>query len=79
MSLGPFDALFHSLQGLSKGNLHLAGLYVLLLLMVSLEVGVQLGRFIARRHPPEIIGQFRDGGHDGLAGLPAGGLSFQGL
>ena len=52
MSLGPFDALFHSLQGLSKGNLHLAGLYVLLLLMVSLEVGVQLGRFIARRHPP---------------------------
>ena len=52
MSLGPFDALFHSLQGLSKGNLHLAGFYVLLLLMVSLEIGVQLGRFIARRHPP---------------------------
>jgi hypothetical protein len=52
MSLGPFDALFHSLQGLAKGNLHLAGLYVLLLLMGSLEIGVQLGKFLARRHPP---------------------------
>jgi hypothetical protein len=52
MSLGPFETLFASLNGLANGNLHLAGLFVLLLLLVSLEVGVQVGKFIARRHTP---------------------------
>lgn len=52
MSLGPFDTLFTSLNGLAKGNLHLAGLFVLLLLLLALEIGVQLGQFIARRHAP---------------------------
>ena len=52
MSLGPFDTLFASLNGLANGNLHLAGLFVLLLLLLALEIGVQLGQFIARRHAP---------------------------
>ncbi|KAF0102584.1 MAG: hypothetical protein FD144_2314 [Rhodospirillaceae bacterium] len=52
MSLGPFDALFGFLQAHANGNLHLAGLFVLLLLLASLEFGVQLGKFIARRHAP---------------------------
>ena len=52
MSLGPFDSLFSSLNGLANGNLHLAGLFVLLLLLLALEVGVQLGKFTARRHTP---------------------------
>ena len=52
MSLGPFDSLFNSLNGLANGNLHLAGLFVLLLLLLALEIGVQLGQFIARRHAP---------------------------
>ena len=52
MSLGPFDTLFASLNGLANGNLHLAGLFVLLLLLLALEVGVQLGKFTARRHAP---------------------------
>lgn len=52
MSLGPFDTLFTFLHRLANGNLHLAGLYVLLLLLVALEVGVQLGKLLARRHPP---------------------------
>lgn len=52
MSLGPFDTLFAFLHRLANGNLHLAGLYVLLLLLVALEVGVQLGKLLARRHPP---------------------------
>lgn len=49
MSLGPFDTLFDFLHRLSSGNLHLAGLFVLLLLLAALEIGVQLGKFIARR------------------------------
>ncbi|MBP6768927.1 MAG: hypothetical protein KA171_14200 [Reyranella sp.] len=52
MSLGPFDTLFGFLQTYANGNLHLAGLFVLMLLLASLEVGVQLGKFIARRHVP---------------------------
>lgn len=52
MSLGPFDTLFASLNRLANGDLHLAGLFVLLLLLLALEVGVQLGQFIARRHAP---------------------------
>ncbi len=52
MSLGPFDALIGFLQSLSKGNLHLAGLFILLLLLVSLEIGVQFGKFVARLHTP---------------------------
>ena len=52
MSLGPFDALFAFLQTHASGNLHLAGLFVLLLLLASLELGLQLGKFIARRHTP---------------------------
>ena len=52
MSLGPFDTLFGFLQAHANGNLHLAGLFVLLLLLASLEFGVQFGKFIARRHAP---------------------------
>jgi hypothetical protein len=52
MSLGPFDTLFTSLNGLASGNLHLTGLFILLLLLVSLELGVQFGKFVARRHVP---------------------------
>jgi hypothetical protein len=52
MSLGPFDTLFVSLNQLANGNLHLAGLFVLLLLLLALEIGVQLGKFTARRHTP---------------------------
>lgn len=52
MSLGPFDTLFGFLHGLTNGNLHLAGLFVLLLLLAALEIGVQLGKFFSRRHPP---------------------------
>lgn len=52
MSLGPFDKLFVVLGGLAKGDLHLTGLFILLLLLVSLELGVQLGKFVARRHVP---------------------------
>lgn len=52
MSLGPFDTLFDFLHRLSSGNLHLAGLFVLLLLLAALEIGVQLGKFIARRRAP---------------------------
>lgn len=52
MSLGPFDKLFAYLGGLASGDLHLAGLFVLLLLLASLELGVQLGKFVARRHAP---------------------------
>ena len=33
MSLGPFDTLFGFLGGLTSGNLHLAGLFVLLILL----------------------------------------------
>jgi hypothetical protein len=52
MSLGPFDALFGFLQMHARGNLHLAGLLVLLLLLASLELGLQIGKFMARRHTP---------------------------
>lgn len=52
MSLGPFDTLFGFLQTYANGNLHLAGLFVLLLLLASLEVGIQFGKFVARRHTP---------------------------
>ena len=52
MSLGPFDSLFGFLQTYAKGDLHLAGLLVLLLLLAALEVGFQLGKFFARRHTP---------------------------
>lgn len=52
MSLGPFDFLFRFLQGLANGNLHIAGLFVLLLLVGSLEVGFRIGRFVAARHTP---------------------------
>jgi len=52
MSLGPFDKLFAFLGGLTNGDLHLAGLFVLLLLLASLELGVQFGKFVARRHAP---------------------------
>ena len=52
MSLGPFDKLFAFLGGLTNGDLHLAGLFVLLLLLASLEFGVQFGKFVARRHAP---------------------------
>ncbi len=52
MSLGPFDSLFSYLHGLTNGNLHLAALFVLLLLLAALEIGVQLGKFFGRRHPP---------------------------
>lgn len=52
MSLGPFDTLFGFLHGLTNGNLHLAGFFVLLLLLAALEIGVQLGKFVSRRHPP---------------------------
>ena len=45
MSLGPFDSLFGFLQTYAKGDLHLAGLLVLLLLLAALEVGFQLGKF----------------------------------
>jgi len=52
MSLGPFDTLFGFLQTYARGDLHLAGLFVLLLLLASLEFGFQLGKFIARRRTP---------------------------
>ena len=52
MSLGPFDALFGFLRDLAGGNLHIAGLLVLLLLIVALEVGFRLGRFVSRRRTP---------------------------
>lgn len=52
MSLGPFDTLFSILHGLSNGNLHLAGLFILLLLLAALEIGVQFGKFISRRRTP---------------------------
>ena len=52
MSLGPFDTLFAFLGRLTNGDLHLAGLFVLLLLLASLELGVQFGKFVARRHTP---------------------------
>jgi len=52
MSLGPFDTLFVFLGRLTNGDLHLAGLFVLLLLLASLEFGVQFGKFVARRHTP---------------------------
>jgi hypothetical protein len=52
MSLGPFDTLFSYLHGLTNGNLHLAALFVLLLLLAALEIGVQLGKFAYRRRPP---------------------------
>lgn len=52
MSLGPFDTLFSVLHGLANGNLHLAGLLVLLLLLAALEIGIQLGKFISRRRTP---------------------------
>jgi len=52
MSLGPFDWLIGFFQGLAKGDLHLAGLFILLLLLASLEFGVQFGKFVARRHTP---------------------------
>ena len=52
MSLGPFDSLFSFLHGLTNGNLHLAGIFVLLLLLAALEIGVQLGKFISRRRSP---------------------------
>lgn len=49
MSLGPFDALFQLLRDLSDGNLHIVGLLVLLVLIVALEFGFRLGRFVSRR------------------------------
>lgn len=52
MSLGPFDWLIGFFQGLAKGDLHLAGLFILLLPLASLEFGVQFGKFVARRHTP---------------------------
>jgi hypothetical protein len=52
MSLGPFDTLFGFLGRLTNGNLHLAGLFVLLILLASLEIGVRLGRLSAGRHVP---------------------------
>jgi hypothetical protein len=52
MSLGPLDTLFGFLVGLTKGNLHLAGLFILLLLLASLEIGVQVGKLVARHHSP---------------------------
>lgn len=52
MSLGPFDWLIAFFQGLAKGNLHLAGLSILLILLVSLEIGVQCGKLVARLHTP---------------------------
>lgn len=52
MSLGPFDSLFSFLHGLTNGNLHLVGLFVLLLLLAALEIGVQIGKFVGRRRTP---------------------------
>ena len=52
MSLGPFDTLFAFLGRLSSGDLHLAGLLVLLILLASLEIGVRFGRLAASRHVP---------------------------
>lgn len=52
MSLGPFDILFEFVRDLSSGNLHIAGLLILLMLVLALEVGFQLGRFVKRRHDP---------------------------
>lgn len=52
MSLGPFDSLFSLLQGLVHGNLHLVGFLALLLLLVALEFGVQIGKFVCRRRTP---------------------------
>lgn len=52
MSLGPFDWLIGFFQGLAKGNLHLAGLSILLILLASLEIGVQFGKLVSRRHSP---------------------------
>ena len=52
MSLGPFDTLFGFLGGLTSGNLHLAGLFVLLILLASLQIGVWFGRLAAGRHVP---------------------------
>lgn len=52
MSLGPFDTLFGFLVGLTNGNIHLAALFVLLLLLGALEVGVQIGKFVSRRRTP---------------------------
>ena len=52
MSLGPFDTLIGFFQGIANGNLHLAGLFILLLLLAALEVGIQFGKFAARRHTP---------------------------
>jgi hypothetical protein len=52
MSLGPFDMLFSFLHGLTSGNLHVAALFVLLLLLAALEIGVQIGKFVSRRRMP---------------------------
>lgn len=52
MSLGPFDTLIGFFQGIANGNLHRAGLFILLLLLAALEVGIQFGKFVARRHTP---------------------------
>jgi hypothetical protein len=52
MSLGPLDTLFSFLVGLTNGNLHLAGLFIFLLLLASLEIGVWVGKLVARRHTP---------------------------
>lgn len=52
MSLGPFDLLFSFLHGLTSGNLHVAALFVLLLLLAALEIGVQIGKFVSRRRTP---------------------------
>jgi hypothetical protein len=52
MSLGPFDTLFRFLVGLTNGNLHLAAVLILLLLLGALEIGVQIGKFVSRRRTP---------------------------
>jgi hypothetical protein len=49
MSLGPFDLLFDFLRDLASGNLHYAGLVVLLLMVASLEAGFRIGRLASLR------------------------------
>jgi len=52
MHLGPINDLFDFLVGLADGDLNIAGLLILLLLILALESGFRLGRFVIRRRTP---------------------------
>ena len=52
MSLGPLDAFFDRLRDFSNGDLQVAALVVLLLLVVALEIGFRIGRAVAHHHTP---------------------------